>query len=66
MRLRYNVALLYLQQAQYSLDAAIEAYRADEKWEKDHPIELSSEGKVKHKAGKWKFGIPGLTGQLSA
>ena len=65
LRLRYNVALIYLQQAQYNLDVAVEAYRADEKWERDHPIESSSKGKVKQKASKRKYGIgTGFTGQL--
>lgn len=59
------MAILYLQQAQYDLDAAVEAYRADEKWEKDHPIESSSKGKAKQKASKRKFGIgTGFTGQV--
>jgi len=38
-RLRYDVALLYLQQADWDLDVAVEAYMEDEKWEKEHPIE---------------------------
>jgi len=55
----YDVALLYLQQAEYDLDAAIEAFREDERWESEHPIEASVKGKgmVKtwHDVGKRRF-----------
>ena len=44
---RYDVALLYLNQAKYDLDAAVEAYMSDEKWEKEHPLQASSKGKAK-------------------
>ena len=30
---------MYLQQADYDLESAIEAYREDERWEKEHPME---------------------------
>jgi hypothetical protein len=39
IRLRYDVALLYLKQSDWDLEAAIEAYQEDERWEKEHPIE---------------------------
>ncbi|KAI1335483.1 hypothetical protein F5Y15DRAFT_244937 [Xylariaceae sp. FL0016] len=35
----YDVAVLYLEQANYDLAAATEAYFADEEWEKRHPVE---------------------------
>jgi len=44
---RYDVALLYLQEAEYDLEQAIEAYRDDERWEKEHPIEAPAKGKGK-------------------
>ena len=43
LSLRYDIAVLYLEQAGYDLDAAIQAYRDDERWEKEHP--LDSKGK---------------------
>ncbi|KAF2197723.1 hypothetical protein GQ43DRAFT_193184 [Delitschia confertaspora ATCC 74209] len=64
----YDVALLYLQQADYNLEQAIEAYRADESWEKDHPLEAARKGKADSKSSGrrgWGFGGGGLTGQLS-
>lgn len=66
MYLRYDIALLYLQQSEYNLGLAVEAYKADEKWEKEHPLEGSSKGvKRGQKPGKRKIGFQtGLTGQL--
>lgn len=65
VRLRYNVALLYLEQSKYDLDAAVEAYLADDKWERDHPIASSSRGKSKQKLNRGKSRLmTGLTGQL--
>ena len=66
MSLRYDVALLYLQQADYDLDRAVEAYLEDEKWEKEHPMEEgSSKGKTAPKPARRKVGIrTGLSGQL--
>lgn len=65
MSLRYDVALLYLQQADYDLDRAVEAYLEDEKWEKEHPMEGSSKGKTAPKPARRKMGIrTGLSGQL--
>lgn len=70
LRYRYDVALIYLKQADYDLDLAIEAYKADEKWEKEHPLDQasSSEGKTRaqQSRGRRRFGIGGgITGQLS-
>lgn len=57
----YDVALLYLKQVDYDLEAAIEAYKEDERWEKEHPIQASAKGKGKgHDIGKRRF-----TGQRS-
>ncbi|KAF2735641.1 hypothetical protein EJ04DRAFT_190419 [Polyplosphaeria fusca] len=67
----YDVALLYLQQADYNLDRAIEAYKADERWEKEHPLDAAKKGKsnANQTSGRrrWGFGGSGagLTGQLS-
>ncbi|KAF2274667.1 uncharacterized protein EI97DRAFT_434904 [Westerdykella ornata] len=66
----YDVALLYLQQADYDLDSALAAYREDERWEKDHPLEAAKKGKSKSGPWglrKWTLGgtAGGLTGQLS-
>lgn len=54
---RYDVALLYLQQADYNLEAAILTYKDDEKWEKDNPLEASkkAKGKQKHDLGRRRF-----------
>lgn len=47
--LRYDVALLYLKQAEWDLEMAIAAYREDEQWERDHPLEAKQKGnKGKH------------------
>lgn len=66
VNLRYDIALLYLQQSDYKLELAVEAYLADEKWEKEHPMEGSSKGaKTVQKRGKRRTGTQtGLTGQL--
>jgi len=40
----YSVATLYLKGSDYDLDVAVEAYRADEQWEKENPIK--GKGKV--------------------
>ncbi|KAH7066928.1 hypothetical protein BKA63DRAFT_523415 [Paraphoma chrysanthemicola] len=64
----YDVALLYLEQANYALEQAIVSYKEDEKWEKDHPLQAAKKGKAKapQPTGrrKWGFGS-GLAGQLT-
>ena len=50
---RYDIALLYLKQASYNLEMAVEAYLADERWGKEHPIEPNMKGK-----GKTKYAEP--------
>lgn len=53
---RYDVALLYLKQVDYDLEAAVEAYRDDERWEKEHPLKgVEGKGKMKHDVGKRRF-----------
>ena len=42
----YDIALLYLEQAEYNLDAAVEAHFADEEWERKHPREVSRTGRM--------------------
>lgn len=62
---RYDIAVLYLQQTKYDLDGAVEAYLADEKWEREHPMDVSSKGKATSVPGRRKFGLgTGLSGQL--
>lgn len=34
----YDIATIYLKGSDYNLDLAIEAFRVDEEWEKDHPM----------------------------
>ena len=56
--LRYDVALLYLKQADWNLESAIEAYEEDEQWEKDHPLEARQKvkkGKSAKEAGMRRF-----------
>lgn len=57
----YDVALLYLKQTEYDLNTAIEAYKDDEKWEKEHPLE----GNVNGKGKKYDVGRRRFTGQRS-
>jgi hypothetical protein len=65
---RYDVALLYLEQANYNLEEATAAYKEDEKWEKAHPLQAAKKGKAKESQPngrrKWGFG-GGLAGQLT-
>lgn len=58
---RYDVATLYLKQSDYDLELAIEAFKADEKWEKDHPLDKKGKGKSGHRTFTTGGGI---TGQL--
>lgn len=32
----YDIAVLYLEQASFDLEGAVESYFADDKWEKEH------------------------------
>jgi hypothetical protein len=49
--------LLYLEQAGYDLEAAVTAYKDDEKWEKEHPMKsnIIGNGKKSHIIGKRRF-----------
>ena len=59
----YNVAQLYLKGSDHSLEIAVEAFKADEEWEKSHPLEGKGKGRERHRS---RFGIAGsLSGQLS-
>ena len=51
------MALLYLKEVDYDLEVAIEAYKDDERWEKEHPIEANVKGKAKTRndAGRRRF-----------
>ena len=59
----YNVAQLYLKGSDYNLDVAVEAFKADEEWEKNHPLEGKCKGKEKHRSRIGRGGS--LGGQLS-
>jgi hypothetical protein len=48
--LRYDVALLYLKSADWNLESAISAYREDEQWESEHPLEASPQAAQKGKS----------------
>ncbi|KAF2845971.1 hypothetical protein T440DRAFT_459392 [Plenodomus tracheiphilus IPT5] len=63
----YDVALLYLEQADNQLEQAIISYKADEEWEKEHSLETAKKGKSKasQTTGRRKWGFGGLTGQSS-
>lgn len=54
---RYDVALLYLEEAEYDLNAAVNAHLMDELWEKEHPFAQASGGKLKQKLSRPRFGI---------
>jgi LysM repeat protein len=54
----YDVATLYLKGNEYRLEIAIEAFKDDEQWEKDHPMK----GKQKGRPGRRPSS--GLIGQL--
>ncbi|KAK4456179.1 hypothetical protein QBC34DRAFT_11728 [Podospora aff. communis PSN243] len=47
----YEVAMLYLEQADYYFHDAVEAYFADEAWERDHPLENNGQGGTRKKIG---------------
>ena len=58
----YNVAQLYLKGGDYNLEIAVEAFEADEEWEKSHPLEGKGKARERHRS---RFGGSGsLSGQL--
>lgn len=56
----YEVAGLYLKNAGGDVDKALRAWKEDEKWERENPLERSREGRKGKKRGIGS----GLTGQL--
>ena len=58
----YNVAQLYLKGSDWDLEIAIESFKEDERWEKEHPIKNgeNDKGKSKRRIG----GSGSLVGQL--
>lgn len=62
----YNIALLYLKQTNYDWEAAVEAYREDERWEREHPLEAAKKGGGKQAASRRGGGFGGsMSGPLS-
>ena len=55
--------MLYLKQSEYNLGEAIEAYKSDERWEKEHPLEKKGKEKLGSRKGRFTTG-GGLSGQL--
>ncbi|KAL1302707.1 hypothetical protein AAFC00_003067 [Neodothiora populina] len=63
----YDVALLYLEQADYDLEAAVEAYKEDERWEKEHPLDhVGGSGKKNNKKSAGLMGMTRFVGASSA
>jgi hypothetical protein len=58
---------LYLKQTDYNLEAAIEVYKEDERWEKEHPLGAAkATNSNKNLLGKRKQGVSlGFTSQLT-
>lgn len=53
----YDVAVLYLQQAEWDMDKAAEAWMEDERWEIEHPMKPDEKVRVKGKGSMsevWK------------
>jgi hypothetical protein len=44
----YDVAKLYLEQCEYDLEKAVEMWREEERWEREHPMKVEGKGKGKH------------------
>jgi hypothetical protein len=59
---RYDVAVLYLKQADYDLEAAIQAYKEDEEWGEKNPMQ-KGKAPAKMRNGRFRIG-GGLTRQL--
>jgi hypothetical protein len=51
----YDVAVLYLEQSGYALEEAVERFRADERWEREHPLHDAG-----RKKGKGTVRVGGL------
>ncbi len=51
----YDIAVLYLENADYDLAMAVQTYQADEAWEREHPLEAGqSKGKGTVNKRSWK------------
>lgn len=52
----YDVAVMYLEQANYDLEMATEIYADEERWEREHPIhEERTKMKTPLQAGKRRY-----------
>jgi hypothetical protein len=60
----YNVAILYLKGSDYNLELAIEAFKADEQWEKDHPMKGNGKEKIGRRPEMRSMSF-GMSGQLT-
>ncbi|KAF2396342.1 hypothetical protein EJ06DRAFT_534069 [Trichodelitschia bisporula] len=61
----YDIALLYLKQADYDLEIAVEAFKSDEAWEKEHPLQSSGKQRARESNGRRRSRLGGgLIGQL--
>lgn len=65
--LRYDVAVLYLKQTDYDLDMAIEAYKEDERWERENPMQSAKKkGKASQAPRRRRHGLGlSVTGQIT-
>ncbi|KAF2492409.1 hypothetical protein BU16DRAFT_113159 [Lophium mytilinum] len=65
---RYDIALLYLEQSEYDLELAIAAYKEDETWERNHPLQAAKNGKSSalQSPTRRRWGIGGSGGGLSS
>jgi hypothetical protein len=62
----YDIAGVYLANEGWDLEAAVQRWKGDERWEIEHPMEGNGKGKEKRKGPGWRrVGISGgLSGQL--
>lgn len=61
----YGVATLYLKGSDYNLEIAVDAFKADEEWEKRNPLQEHGKGKQSERR-RSRLGRGGsLAGQLS-
>jgi hypothetical protein len=55
----YNVATLYLKGSDYNLELAVEAFKADEQWEKEHPMKGKGRSGRRPEMRSMSFGMSG-------
>lgn len=60
----YDVAELYLKQADFELERALDTFREDERWEKENPFEKDGKVKVKAAERRRRGGGGGIAGQV--